>query len=135
MSADLSTLPGPLTDASLLAARLLLGGSSVAHGLQKVHRGVAGFAAAQPVSLPLAWILVLGQTFAGSLLLIGVGTVGCAIVLAAISTAALWVLKQRKHLPFAAPGQLGWDHPLAHLAAALALIGSGPGRFALQPLL
>lgn len=125
------------TSLGLLLARVALGGTFVAHGVQKVAlQGVPatqeGFAAMGAPVPDVTGPLVAGiEIVAGVLVVLGLGTRVAALLLAATSVGAI-VLVHGSSGFFAADG--GWEFVgvLAALGVALAL--TGPGRLSVDAL-
>ncbi len=114
-----------------LVARLVLGIIMVAHGAQKVFPRGALYQFAQMVAhmgLPywLGYVAAFTELFGGACLVLGL-----LVHLAALGVAidmAVAILKVHLHNGLFAPK--GYEYPLALLALAIVLIGTGPGYIA-----
>jgi putative oxidoreductase len=122
-----------------LILRLALGVTFVAHGREKLRdpAGFAGFLRQIHVPFPLfnAWLVVLLETVGAVLLMLGLATRLIALGLAIDMIVALATVRIGK-APFTSGGKGGgWDFEFVLLAAALALVFMGAGRFGLDRLL
>lgn len=125
-------------DLGLLVLRLLLGGTMLYHGLQKLAGwfGGPGLDATREQLLHGGWkhaqtsaaLLSAGEVGGGALVVLGLATpLGAGAILAVMIDA--WFLKQQQHPGFQYP-EVELETVLAVLAAALVL--TGPGKWALD---
>jgi len=118
----------------LTILRVVVGVVFMFHGYQKLFKmgfhGVAGFFAHSGIPLPMASAVVvtLVEFVGGILLIAGVGTRVAAALLAADMLVAILVVHLRHG--FFAP--MGFEFPLALLAACLCLVLSGGGMLSLR---
>jgi putative oxidoreductase len=134
----LSPITGTARDVVLLVARVVLGVVLFAHGFQKLFTyGFAGVTASfakmgvpvPPVSAAYATVVEL---VGGTLLVFGAGTTVVAVLVAldmlgaSLTTGSYAAVLVSEH---------GFELEGAILAAALALLASGPGRFSVDHLL
>lgn len=150
----------PLKDKQLLAAldwsswsaiplRLIVGYGFMEHGYAKIVRGPEAFAAilhalGMPAPSLLAWATILIELLGGLAVLLGsfipmVGVPMIVVLLVAIFTVHIPNgFSSIKLLSVDAAGahfgQPGYETDLLYLAALLALMLGGPGRFALDRL-
>lgn len=127
-------------DLALLVLRLVVGGLIAAHGLGKLAgwfgagyglRGTAGYLAGFGFRPGMFWALVVGVTEALAGLLLAAGLV-TPLAGAAIA-ATMFVAARTDHGgkgPWIFNG--GWEHVLTNAAIALALAGTGPGRYSVD---
>jgi putative oxidoreductase len=131
----LEALFAPFTGVGELILRLGLGITFFAHGWGKVKNptGFAGFLRQIHVPVPLlsAWLVALLETAGAVLLILGFGTRPLALGLAVDMLVALVTVRIPK-APFVSGQQSGWDFEFLLLAAALALVVTGAGRFAVD---
>jgi putative oxidoreductase len=143
---DEESAPDPSTrwhgglDFALLLLRLVLGGTMLAHGLQKLFGvfggpGIGGFAdmlgtfGFQQQTTLLSWITALSETLGGVLLILGLFTpLGAAAVLGVAASAVY--LKFNNGF-FMGPQQ-GFEYELMLGVVALSLLFTGAGRIALD---
>ncbi|MBC3192958.1 DoxX family protein [Pseudonocardia sp. C8] len=130
-------LPAPVADAALLAARLLIGAVLVAHGLQKLGRGVGGVAdgfAGMGVPLPTvsALFVMVVENVGGVLLVAGAATTAAGLA-TVVAMAGAFLFAHFGTTVFVADG--GWELVGVIAAGALALAAAGPGRFSVDHLL
>ncbi|MEJ5943915.1 DoxX family protein [Pseudokineococcus basanitobsidens] len=130
-------MPEPVRDLALLLTRLLVGVVLVAHGWDKlVDQGVsgtAGFFGSLGVPVPEVVAVAVGvlELGGGALLVLGAATtVVCALVV--VDMAGAFWLVHRSNGVFVDGG--GWELVAVVAAAALALLGAGPGRASLDHL-
>ncbi|MEJ8282047.1 DoxX family protein [Pseudonocardia spirodelae] len=130
-------LPAPVSDAALLLVRLLLGVVLVAHGVQKLGKGVDGVAtgfAGMGIPFPTvsALFVMLVELGGGVLLLLGAVTTvaGLAVV---VAMAGAFLFAHAGLSPFVDAG--GWELVGVIAAGGLALAAAGPGRFSVDALL
>jgi len=121
-------------DLILLVVRLAFGIACFTHGWHKVT-GIDGFAAKWRLSLPLAWTVALTQTLGGAMVAVGIGHGLGALALVVCGLGITWKLIFDAGEPFVQPGGHSWDMGLVYTLLPLALLASGPGRFALDALL
>lgn len=139
----LETLFAPISDVGLLILRVGLALVFVGHGWPKMKPGSAmggpsgfiGFLRQQGVPLPalLGWVVILLETAGAALLLLGLGTRILALGYAIDMLVAIELVKRRMmKAPFS--GENGWDFDFALMVGALALLFTGAGSLALDPL-
>ena len=141
----LENIFSPFSDWGLLILRIAMGIIFLAHGWPKLNpngpmkgpAGFAGFLKQMGVPLPMffAWVVALMETVGAVLLILGLGTrilaVGFAIgMLVAILVAKIRFMK----VGFMAQQATGWEFDFALLASALALLFTGAGSIALDPI-
>ena len=131
------SLPAPFSDGALLVTRLLIGVVLVAHGLQKLGKGVGGAAegfAGMGVPLPTVSTLFVMtvEILGGALLIAGAATIvaGLATV---VAMAGAFLFAHFGSAVFVSDG--GWELVGVIAAGALALAAVGPGRFSVDHLL
>lgn len=118
----------------LLVVRVAFGIACFAHGWHKVT-GIDGFAQKWKLSLPLAWTVALTQTVGGAMVAIGLGHGLAALALTICGLGITYKLIFEAAEPFVQPGGHSWDMGLIYTMMPLALLGSGPGRYAVDALL
>ncbi|MEU6698824.1 DoxX family protein [Pseudonocardia sp. NPDC046786] len=130
-------LPAPASDIALLISRILLGVVLVAHGVQKLGRGVGGVAegfSGMGIPLPTlsALFVMTVETLGGLLLLAGAATTvaGLATV---VTMVGAYLFAHLGITVFVSDG--GWELVGVIAALALALAATGPGRFSVDHLL
>lgn len=136
----------PLNDWGLLILRLAAGVTFLVHGWPKLNpnspmkgpAGFGGFLKQMGVPLPMlfGWLVALLETFGAVLLILGLGVriLGILFVidmLVAIFAAKIRVMK----IGFTAQQATGWEFDFVLLAIALALVFTGAGSLALDPLI
>ena len=127
----------PLADVALLVGRLALGGTMIAHGVQKLDQGglgatAEGFAAMGiPAAGAAALFAISVEVVGGALILLGALTpvVG---VLWALNMAGAWWFVHRDAF-FAGEG--GYELVMVLGALGLVLAGTGAGRLSVDALL
>lgn len=134
MSARSTSRPATL-DLGLLLLRLAVGGTLIAHGLQKllvftlpgVTESFAGMGIplAELVAPAVAAIELVG----GSLIVLGIGTRAAGLLAAIAMLGAVFTAHAGAGF-FAADG--GYELPLLIACAAVALALTGPGRFSVH---
>jgi putative oxidoreductase len=135
----LTNLFAPFTGAGELIIRLALGLTFFAHGRTKIKNpaGFAGFLRQIHVPAPLlnAWVVALLETAGAVLLILGLGTRVIALGLALDMLVALATVRIGK-APFTSGNEgAGWDSEFMLLAASLALVFTGAGRFGFDHVL
>lgn len=131
-----------LSDWGLLILRVALGIIFIVHGWPKLNpnspmkgpAGVTGFLTQLRFPAPalFAWILILVETLGGVLLILGPFTRLIALGLAIDMLVAIQLVKRgMAKAPFMDPKGGGWEFEFALLAAAVALLFTGPGAIAL----
>jgi len=132
----------PAADVGQLLLRIGVGGTFVAHGLQKVlgmwgGPGIGGFAQmldgygfAQ--STMLAWVTGIGELVAGGFVVLGLVTPLAAAGLLAVSINAVLVTLGNGFFTAGSNGTSGYQLPALLGLASAALVLTGPGRFALD---
>lgn len=133
MAQILTWQPGN-TDLILLAVRVAFGIACFAHGWHKFF-DIDGFAGKWRLSLPLAWTVALTQTVGGVLIVLGLGHGLAALALAVCGVGITYKLVFEAREPFIKPGGHSWDMGLMYTVLPLALLATGPGRYAVDPLL
>jgi putative oxidoreductase len=143
--AMLESIFAPYSDWGLLILRVALGIVMIAHGWPKLNpngpmKGPAGFAGfLKQLGVPLptffAWIVALLETVGAVLLILGLGTrilaVGYVIdMVVAIRLVRIGMAKS----PFAGGEGIGWEYEFILAAVALALLFTGAGSIALDPI-
>lgn len=137
MSARSTSRPATL-DLGLLLLRFAVGGTLVAHGLQKLLvftlPGVVGSFAG--MGIPLAEVVAPAvaaiELIGGSLIVLGIGTRVAGLLAAAAMLGAVFTAHAGAGF-FAADG--GFELPLLIACAAVALVLTGPGRFSVHTAL
>lgn len=142
----LENIFSPFNDVGLLILRLAMGLIFIIHGWPKLNpnsplKGAAGFGGfLKQMGIPLptffAWVVALLETVGAVLLVLGLGTRILAILFAINMLVASFVAKRGfMKVPFVAQQTIGWEFDFALLATSLALIFTGAGNIALDPLL
>ena len=135
----------PYSDWGLLILRLGVGTIMLVHGWPKLNpnspmKGTAGLAAGlKQMGVPLptffAWVVALLETVGAVLLMLGLGTRILAIGFAIDMLVAIVKARRPMGASFGpSDGNIGWEFEFILLAAALALLFTGAGRIALDPL-
>jgi len=140
----LESIFAPFSDWGLLILRLGMGIIFLAHGWPKLPggpmggpAGFGGFLKQMGVPLPtfFAWVVVLLETVGAALLILGLGTRLLAVGFAVDMLVAILVAKRGfMKVGFMAQQTTGWEFDFALLAGALALLFTGAGRLALDPV-
>ena len=131
------SLPAPMGDVALLAARVLLGVIMIAHGYQKlvvngIGRTTAGFESMSiPAAIVSASFVTVVELVGGVLLVLGLMTRTVAACMGFVMAGAAGFVHLR-HGVFVASG--GWELVGSIAGALLALAVAGPGRFSLAHL-
>ena len=115
-----------------LVLRIALGVIMAAHGWSKLNGGPANFGngmlaqAGIPAPVLFGWIVTLVELVGGLLLIVGLFTRLCALLIGAVMIVAILTVKAKMGL--IVPGAAGAELDLAILAGVLALafIGAGP---------
>ncbi|GIT80807.1 hypothetical protein LLS1_24760 [Leifsonia sp. LS1] len=137
MSARSTSRPATL-DLGLLLLRFAVGGTLVAHGLQKLLvftlPGVAGSFAGMGIPLPevVAPAVAAIELIGGSLIVLGIGTRVAGLLAAAAMLGAVFTAHAGAGF-FATDG--GFELPLLIACAAVALALTGPGRLSVHTAL
>ncbi len=129
----------------LLILRVALGATFLPHGRMKLNpqgptKGPGGFAAwlksmGVPMSGLLGWVVVLLETVGAGLLILGLGTRLVALGLAIDMLVAIVLVKRGMQKVGFMDAKGGWEFEFVLLAQALALVFTGAGSIALDPLL
>lgn len=135
-------LPTPRASAGLLILRIFLGVGIFLHGLGKVGH-VEGFAGAIGVPVPLAFLAVLSETVGGIALALGALTpVWSAMLAGTMGFAILHHIRQGDgfllgvaRVEDAAYYTMGWEFAALYFFGFVAILLTGPGRYALDTLL
>lgn len=141
----LENIFAPFSDWGLLVLRIGLAIILLVHGWLKINpngpvKGPANFGVGLkqmgiPLSGLLAWIVVLLETVGAALLILGLGTRILAILYVIEMLVIILHVKGRvMKTGFMAQQTTGWELDFAVLVGALALIFTGAGRVALDPL-
>ena len=142
----LESIFAPYSDWGLLVLRLGLAIVMIAHGWPKLNPngpmkglpGVAGFFKQAGIPLPtfFAWVVALLETIGSALLILGLGTRILAVgyVIDMILATRLVRIGMGKS-PFAGGQGIGWEFEFTLAVAALALLFTGAGNLALDPVL
>lgn len=140
----LENIFAPFSDWGLLILRLAMGIIFLAHGWPKLPggpmggpTGFGGFLKQMGVPLPafFAWVVVLLETVGAVLLILGLGTRLLAVLFAVDMLVAILVAKRGfMKVGFMAQQATGWEFDFILLAGALALLFTGAGSLALDPV-
>jgi putative oxidoreductase len=130
-------------DLGLLLLRIGLGIVMLAHGAQKAFGwfggpGMAGFVGGMRslgVPAPIAWLAMLAELVGGAGVLLGAFTRLLALAVAVDMLGAIFIVHRGAGFfmnwgGVAGRGE-GWEYAFAILAASLALVVAGPGRYAI----
>jgi uncharacterized membrane protein YphA (DoxX/SURF4 family) len=142
----LENIFSPYSDWGLLILRVGMGIIFLVHGWPKLNpnspmKGPAGFGSSlkqMGVPLPLffGWVVALLETVGAVLLMLGLGTRILAILFAINMLVAIFVVKRRvMKVGFAAQQANGWEFDFSLLVISLALLFTGAGSIALDPLI
>lgn len=128
----------------LLIMRIALGVTFLPHGRMKLNprgpmKGPGGFAGwlkqmGVPLSGVLGWLVVLLETVGAGLLILGLGTRLVALGLAIDMLVAIVLVKRGMQKVAFMDAKGGWEFEFVLLAQALALVLTGAGSIALDPL-
>lgn len=141
----LESILAPVGDWGLLVLRVAVGVVFLAHGWPKLNpngpmRGPAGFAdGLKQMHVPLptlfAWGVALLETAGAVLLMLGLGTRLLGLGLAVDMVVAITVALRPRGAKFTSlEGGPRWELEFLLLASALALVLTGAGRIALDPV-
>lgn len=142
----LENIFAPFSDWGLLILRLAAGIIFLVHGWPKLNpnspmkgpAGFGGFLKQMGVPLPIffGWIVALLETAGAVLLILGLGVRILAFMFAVDMFVATFVAKRgMMKVGFTAQQATGWEFDFALLAISLALLFTGAGLIALDPLL
>lgn len=142
----LENIFAPYSDWGLLILRLGMGVLMLFHGWPKLNpngpmKGPAGFAGfLKQLGVPLptlsAWVVILLETVGALLLILGLATRILAIGFAIDMLVAIWLVKiGMANAKFSQQDGAGWEFEFILLVVALALLFTGAGSIALDPLL
>ena len=142
----LETIFAPYSDFGLLILRLALGIVMIAHGWPKLNpngpmKGPAGFAGwlkqmHVPMPVFFAWAIALLETVGAVLFILGLVTRVLSIGFAIDMFVAITVALRPMGAKFTSmEGGPKWEFEFLLLAVALALVFTGAGSMALDPLL
>jgi putative oxidoreductase len=134
------------SDWGLLILRLAVGIIFLVHGWPKLNpnspmKGPAGFGGSlkqMGVPLPIffGWLVALLETVGAILLILGLGTRILAVLFVINMLVAIFVVKMRvMKVGFTAQQATGWEFDFILGATALALLFTGAGSIALDPLI
>lgn len=141
----LESIFAPFSDWGLLILRLALGIVMIAHGWPKLNpngpmkgpAGFGGFLKQLGVPLPMffGWVVVLLETLGAVLLILGLGTriLAVGFVIDMVVAVRLVRIGMGKS-PFAGGQGIGWEYEFILAAVALALLFTGAGSIALDPI-
>ena len=118
-------------DLILLVVRIAFGIACFAHGWHKLF-DIDGFAGKWRLSLPLAWSVALTQTVGAAMVALGFGHGLGALALAICGAGITYKLIFEAQEPFVKPGGHSWDMGLMYTLLPLALLATGPGRYAVD---
>jgi len=142
----LENIFSPYSDWGLLILRLATGIIFLVHGWPKLNpnspmKGPAGFGSflkqmGVPLPIFFGWVVALLETVGVVLLILGLGTRILAVLFAIDMLVATFVAKRRvMKVGFTAQQATGWEFDFALLAISLALLFTGSGSIALDPVL
>ncbi|GAA2018974.1 DoxX family membrane protein [Pseudokineococcus marinus] len=130
-------LPEPVRDLALLLARLLVGVVLAVHGWDKLVdqgvQGTAGFLGSLGVPAPevAAVAVSVVELLGGLLLVLGAATTLVSVLVLVDMAGAFWLVHRGNGVLVDGGG---WELVGVVAAAALALLGAGPGRASLDHL-
>ncbi len=142
----LDNIFAPYSNWGLLILRLAAGIIFLVHGWPKLNpnspmkgpAGFGGFLKQMGVPLPIfsGWLVALLETVGAVLLVLGLGTRILAFMFAVDMFVATFVAKRgMMKVGFTAQQATGWEFDFALLAISLALLFTGAGSIALDPVL
>ena len=142
----LENIFSPYSDLGLFILRLAAGIIFLVHGWPKLNpnspmkgpAGFGGFLKQMGVPLPIffGWVVALLETLGAVLLILGLGTRILSVMFAIDMLVAILAVKMRvMKVGFSAQQATGWEFDFALLAISLALLFTGAGTIALDPLL
>jgi len=142
----LENIFSPYSDWGLLILRLATGIIFLVHGWPKLNpnspmKGPAGFGGSLkqmgvPLPILFGWLVALLETAGAILLILGLGTRILAVLFAIDMLVATFAVKTRvMKVGFTAQQATGWEFDFALLAISLALLFTGAGSIALDPLI
>lgn len=142
----LENIFSPFTDWGLLILRFAMGIIFLVHGWPKLNpnspmKGTAGFGGflkqmGMPLPMFFAWVVALLETVGAVLLVLGLGARILAVLFAINMLVAILLAKMRfMKVGFMAQQTTGWEFDFALLAGSLALLFTGAGSIALDPIL
>jgi putative oxidoreductase len=141
----LESIFAPYSGIGLLILRLALGIVMIAHGWPKLNpngpmkgpAGFGGFLKQMGVPLPIlsGWVVALLETVGAVLLILGLGTRILAVGFVVDMVVAIRLVRiGMSKSPFAGGQGIGWEFEFILAAAALALLFTGAGSIALDPI-
>lgn len=116
---------------ALFILRVIFGFLTFKHGIGKAGK-VAQFAERWKLSYPIAWLVYVGQTFGGLLIMAGLFTQLIALAQFVLNVIITYMLITRNKEPFLAPGKHSWSIGVVYTAMALTLVLGGGGILALD---
>lgn len=141
----LESIFGGLNNWGLLALRIMMGVVFIVHGWPKVNPrsrigGIPGWTQAmQRMGIPLpaffGAVVPLSEFAGGTLMILGLGVRIVAILQMCIMLVAIARAKLPRGVKFTENDKTGWELDFILGAAALALLFTGAGSIALDPLL
>ncbi len=142
----LENIFAPFNDWGLLILRFAMGIIFLVHGWPKLNpnspmKGTAGFGGflkqmGMPLPMFFAWVVALLETVGAVLLVLGLGARILAVLFAINMLVAILLAKMRfMKVGFMAQQTTGWEFDFALLAGSLALLFTGAGSIALDPIL
>lgn len=140
----LETIFSPYSDWGLLILRIAAGIVFLAHGWPKLNpnspiRASGGFSEfLKQIGVPLpiffAWVVTLLETIGSVLLILGLGTRILAILFAIDMLVAIYAKTQVMKVGFSSQEATGWELDFLLFAISLALLFTGAGDIALDPI-
>ncbi|MBE0410606.1 MAG: DoxX family protein [Anaerolineales bacterium] len=135
----------PYSDWGLFILRLAMGIIFLVHGWPKLNpnsemkgpAGFGGFLKQMGVPLPIffGWVVALLETVGAVLLILGLGTRVLAVLFAINMLVATFTKRRVMKIGFTSQQATGWEFDFALLAISLALLFTGSGSIALDPVL